>query len=471
MGLTSIWSAIVGLRIKEITPHRPFSFEQQKEAGGVDPHANAFYTHHAAAFSEAALRQPPLSPREDKSAKRRSRGFSLSKAKSEGNLKKRKSWFGGKPAAEDAPPVPALPVLRSTGSGLGWVEHDALAVPEVEPTRPGTALTTDDQISWSRPTTPQLPQVEKRKSRRLSLGRALKGTRKQRESTVPQTPKLEQRQSVLGGHRDMSSAITAILTFATTPIKPSPGAIVPAAEHSLDKRKSQRKSLFSRQRSKSSASAYQSSRNTWWASNNSGNPLSDDNPDDIAAPPIPAVPALTWDHDGTATPDSSIAFTASPDNSDDAFAARLEHAGFADSPVRTVTRGASIKHPRPVSGVSLSSRKSYVPRNAAKGFLRSTSGRSSRRHSLLDDGDGGMICLSDEQQREWEKLKHLMITLESRQDEGGSPVYKSPDVVSLAEDNGVLGMLRQMEEEEDRRHRLMYSNAEALAALEFGTGR
>ncbi|KAK0867194.1 hypothetical protein LTS02_004361 [Friedmanniomyces endolithicus] len=170
MGLTSIWSAIVGLRIKEITPHRPFSFERQQEAGGVEAHANAFYTHHAAAFSEAAIRQPPPSPREDKSAKRRSRGFSLSKAKSEGSLKKRKSWFGGKPAAEDAPPVPALPVLRSTGSGLGWVEHDALAVPEVEPTRPGTALTTDDQISWSRPTTPERPQVEKRKSRRLSLG-------------------------------------------------------------------------------------------------------------------------------------------------------------------------------------------------------------------------------------------------------------------------------------------------------------
>ncbi|KAK1069381.1 hypothetical protein LTR74_004947 [Friedmanniomyces endolithicus] len=470
MGLTSIWSAIVGLRIKEITPHRPFSFERQQEAGGVEAHANAFYNHHAAAFSEAAIRQPPTSPREDKSAKRRSRGFSLSKAKSEGNLKKRKSWFGGRPAAEDAPPVPALPVLRSTGSGLGWVEHDALAVPEVEPTRPGTALTTDDQISWSRPTTPQLPQVKKRKSRRLSLGRALKGSRKRDSAVpqVPQTPKLEKRQSVLGGHRDMSPAIIAVPAFATTPIKPSPGVVVvvPQASNSLEKRKSQRKSLFSRrERSKSSASQYQSSRNTWWAS--SSNPLSSSDVE-WAAPPIPAVPALTWDHDGTVTPDSSIAFTASPDNSD---TAAIDHAVFANSPVRTVTRGASIKHPRPVSGVSLSSRKSYVPQNAAKGFLRSTSGRSSRRHSLLDDGDGGMICLSDEQQREWEKLKHLMITLEGRQDGGESPVYKSPDVVSLAEDNGVLGMLRQMEEEEDRRHRLMYSNAEALAALEFGTGR
>ncbi|KAK0925062.1 hypothetical protein LTR91_004254 [Friedmanniomyces endolithicus] len=448
MGLTSIWSAIVGLRIKEITPHRPFSFERQQEAGGVEAHANAFYTHHAAAFSEAAIRQPPPSPREDKSAKRRSRGFSLSKAKSEGSLKKRKSWFGGKPAAEDAPPVPALPVLRSTGSGLGRPDlleptHDARAATSGEAQEQalvsGLSSEGESEARLDRPAT----------SADAETGKATISPRR-----PPRHVSRHNHRPILRHH----------------PHQPSPGVVVPAAEHPLEKRKSQRKSLFSRERSKSSASHYQSSRNTWWASSTNTNPLSSDPDDSFAAPPIPAVPALIWDNDGTATPDSSIAFTASPDNSDTSVA--IEHAVFAaDSPVRTVTRGASIKHPRPVSGVSLSSRKSYVPRNAAKGFLRSTSGRSSRRHSLLDDGDGGMICLSDEQQREWEKLKHLMITLEGRQDQGGSPVYKSPDVVSLAEDNGVLGMLRQMEEEEDRRHRLMYSNAEALAALEFGTGR
>ncbi|TKA83532.1 hypothetical protein B0A55_00512 [Friedmanniomyces simplex] len=470
MGLSSMWTALVGPRIKEITPHRPFSFEQQQEAAAIDAHASAFYSHHAAAFSEAVLRPPPTA-QEDKATKRRSRGFSLSKTKSEGNLRKRKSWFGGKPAAEDAPAVPALPVLRSTGSGLGWIEQDA--VPAAEPTRPGTALTTDDQISWSRPATPEAPPVEKRKSRRLSLGRALKGSRKPSKSTappVPQTPKLQKRQSVLGGHRDMTVPAPTIPAFSTELINPSPSD-AQSTGNSFEKRKSQRVSLsraFTRERSKSTTSN-RSSRNTWWQSHNpDGNPEDDYD----APPPVPAVPSLTWDYDGTATPDSSIAFTASsPDNSD---APTIDPAVFADSPIRTVTvsRATSIKHPRPVSGVSLSSRRSgYKPQHAAQGFLRSTSERSVRRHSLLDDGDGGMICLSDEQQRGWEELKHLMVTLEGRQDGGASPVYKSPDVVSLAEDNGVLGMLRQMEEDEDRRHRRMYSNAEALAALEFGTAR
>ena len=81
-----------------------------------------------------------------------------------------------------------------------------------------------------------------------------------------------------------------------------------------------------------------------------------------------------------------------------------------------------------------------------------------------------MICLSDEQQREWEKLKNLMVTLEQRQDTA-SPDYYSPEVSSLAEDDGVIGMLRQYEQEEERRDRTVHSNAAALAALEFGTAR
>ncbi|KAK3637963.1 hypothetical protein LTR56_013363 [Elasticomyces elasticus] len=453
MGFSSIWTALIGSRVKEITPHRPFSFEQQ-EAAAVEEHASAFYTHHAAAFSEAVL-NPPVGTQDDKKAKRRSRGFSLSKTKSEGDLKRRKSWFGGKPAAEDAPPMPALPVLRSTGSGLGWYEQGAAAEPQ--PTRPGTALTTDDPITWSRPVTPEAPQVEKRKSRRLSLGRALMSSRKRSKTTTsqaPPTPKLEKRQSVLGGHRDM--AVPSVPTYATELINPDHGD-EPLLESSFQQRKSQRISSnrgFNGERRKSAASA-RSQRGSWWQSSN---------PEDgDAPPPVPHVPSLSWD-DGSATPESSIAFTASPDNSD-----FIDQSVFADSPVRTVTRGTSIKHPRPVSGVSLSSRRSYKPQHAASGFLKSTSDRSSRRHSLLDDGDGGMICLSDEQQREWDKLKNLMITLEGRQD--SSPVYKSSEVVSLAEDNGVMGMLRAYEQEEDKKHRRMFSNSEALAALEFGTAR
>ncbi|KAK3066914.1 hypothetical protein LTR53_016533, partial [Teratosphaeriaceae sp. CCFEE 6253] len=66
-------------------------------------------------------------------------------------------------------------------------------------------------------------------------------------------------------------------------------------------------------------------------------------------------------------------------------------------------------------------------------------------------------------------LKHLMVTLEARQASPAASV--STDVASLDEESGVLGMLREYEEEENKRHRRMYSNADALAQLEFGTAR
>jgi len=36
---------------------------------------------------------------------------------------------------------------------------------------------------------------------------------------------------------------------------------------------------------------------------------------------------------------------------------------------------------------------------------------------------------------------------------------------------GVVGMLRELEDDEDEDDRRMFSNAQALAALEFGTAR
>ncbi|KAK3113189.1 hypothetical protein LTR53_009760 [Teratosphaeriaceae sp. CCFEE 6253] len=461
MGLSSIWTALVGSRVKEITPHRPFSFEQQEahatELATPRGHHASPYGNHAAAFSEAAISQPTIT-REEKQAKRRRRGFSLSATKSDGDLRKRKSWFGAKPAADDAPAVPALPPLRPADSSLRWNETHATPAPKLS--RPGTAVTVDDQVPWRRPATPEAAHAEQRKSRRLSLGKALLSSRKRSKSTVsqaPPTPVMAKRQSVLGGHRDMAPPVPALPASATELIDPSTG-VVPSLEASFDKRRSRRMSFsrtFSRESRKSTASM-KSQRGTWWQSSN---------PDgDEAPPPVPSVPSLTGD-DGTATPDSTIGLAASPDHSNFV----PGRSDFGEMPVRTVTRGTSIKQPRPVSGVSLSSRKSYKPTNAANGFLKSTTSRSSRRHSLLDDGDGGMICLSDEQQKEWDKLKHLMVTLEARQ--ASPPASVSTDVASLDEESGVLGMLREYEDEENKRHRRMYSNADALAQLEFGTAR
>lgn len=227
-------------------------------------------------------------------------------------------------------------------------------------------------------------------------------------------------------------------------VDPQAGVVPPVAkERRVSKRLSLRR--LSRSRSKSDAGASQHARMNSWQK-------LDDHP-------LPPMPALVRD-DSLHTPESSVATTRSPVQSE-----FIDPRILADSPM-TVTRQGSIKQPRPVSGVSLTAkrRRSYVPKNAANGFLKSTTARSassgggtdrrgSHRHSLMDDGEGGVVCLNEEQQREWDKLKHLMEVMEKRQDDG------------------VFGMLRELEADEDRMDRAMFSNVEALAALEFGEAR
>ncbi|KAK4560722.1 hypothetical protein LTR86_005301 [Recurvomyces mirabilis] len=423
MGFSSFWTAIVGSKVKEITPqHRPFSFEEGYQAAATAP-LSPLHQNRAAAISEVILPTKNQDAQSIKS-KRKSRSFSMSKHKADGQTIKRRSWFGGKPEEEAVPAVPKLPPFTA----LPPMPTSTLR-PEAEDIRPGTALTVDDQIELDTPKTPkpEEPKAEKRKSRRLSLGQALKGRTRSKSTASQTTPKLEKRQSVLGGLRDMAPPVPALPVASPTP------ELIDEDRFSLSR-------ALTMERRKSTAST-KSNRRSWWQSSN---------PDDgeSTPPPVPAVPALVQD-DGMRTPDSSIAYTASPDNSD-----WTEPNPFSDGPMRTATRGTTMKQPRPISGISVSSRKSYVPKSAAKGFLRSTSGRmSENRHSLMEDGDGGTICLSEEQQKEWDKLKLLMDAMDRRHDQG------------------VVGMLRELEANEDGEDRRMFSNAQALAALEFGTAR
>ncbi|KAK3675478.1 hypothetical protein LTR78_004561 [Recurvomyces mirabilis] len=440
MGFSSFWTTIVGTKVKEITPqHRPFSFEEGYQAAATAP-LNPLHQNRAAAISEVIL-PPRNQDAQSIKSKRKSRSFSMSKHKADGQTIKRRSWFGGKPEEEAVPAVPKLPPFTA----LPPMPISTLR-PEAEDIRPGTALTVDDQIELDTPKTPKLgePKAEKRKSRRLSLGQALKGRTRSKSTASQAAPTLEKRQSVLGGLRDMAPPVPALPVASPPPeLIDEDTGMVPSALVVAEKRKSRRFSLsraLTVERRKSTAST-KSSRRSWWQSSN---------PDDgeSSPPPVPAVPALIQD-DGMRTPDSSIAYTASPDNSD-----LIESNPFSDGPMRTATRGTTMKQPRPISGISVSSRKSYVPKSAAKGFLRSTSGRmSENRHSLMEDGDGGTVCLSEEQQKEWDKLKLLM------------------DAMDRRHDVGVVGMLRELEDDEDGEDRRMFSNAQALAALEFGTAR
>ncbi|KAK4507809.1 hypothetical protein PRZ48_001544 [Zasmidium cellare] len=103
------------------------------------------------------------------------------------------------------------------------------------------------------------------------------------------------------------------------------------------------------------------------------------------------------------------------------------------------------RKPRPLSTISTSSRKSYTPKSAAKGFLKSTNGaseeqRKSFRRSFHLEDESDLVCLTEEQRIEWAKLMNGQSKSEERAD------------------------VPQTEERKGNR----YSNAQALAALEFG---
>lgn len=262
---------------------------------------------------------------------------------------------------------------------------------------------------------------------------------------------------------------------------------------------------FSLNRSKSTASraSYSSKRSSStkrkrrsWFAPGSSNP---DDEDDT--PPLPQIPSLV--HDGALTPSTDASdFERFLHTSHEAAQRRIsqrmsqqptdyerfmrESRMYDDAmgePAHVAHRSSKdMKQPRPKSTIS-AKRGSYAgPRNAAAAFLKTSTEvppkvRRSWRRSYGPGAHGGrapdderalnvdMVCLSDEQQQEWEKLKELMEVMEKRQDDG------------------VFGMLRQLEEDEDEesfvRHskherdteRGIYENRDALAALEYGTAR
>ncbi|EMC93660.1 hypothetical protein BAUCODRAFT_142111 [Baudoinia panamericana UAMH 10762] len=429
MGLATFWASLTSPRVREIEhKHRPFSYEAQEPVPAMTSIESTMYKAPTSAASMTAL--PRVTPRaEAPRSVLKDTQTKTSKQAPAPEVKRRRSRFGKPPAAEETTALPPMPSPA----------RPALAHVKSQPNvRPVTAITANEPLPWSKAPG---PNVEERKSRRRSLAEVLKGSRKRSKSSATQSG-LERRQSVLGGHRSIIPPVPSVPASAAELINPTTG-MVPSLEENVEKRKSRRLSLsnaLKRGRSKSSASL-KSKRGSWWQSSNP-----DDDHDE--PPPLPPVPALV-DDDGVRTPESVAAKTASP-----ASIYTLDHNIASDGPIHMATRGSDIKQPRPISGGSvLSKHRTYSPKNAANGFLRSTSARSPYRHSLLDDGEGGMICLSDEQQREWEKLQQLMDVMEAR-----------PDTEST--------MTRTTEDDKkDKKGLPAFSNADALAALEFGMAK
>lgn len=292
------------------------------------------------------------------------------------SMSRRRSWFGGKPDADED--VPAMPTLvRTDYNHNGGITSPTLGR--------SSRKNGEDYI--------QLPEDK----------------RERKHSTYA----TRQNVTTLG-------ALPPMPTTASYTKEPATSSL--PAEQRRSRRQSMTKSLY-RSNSQASTKSKRKSRSFWASSN------PDDSDEDV--PPVPAL------YSG-----------ASP--------VSVRNDPFDDEPTRgrgRTNEDGTAKEPRPVSTAS---RRSYRPKSAASGFLKSTNGasegqrKSYRRSFNLGEGVE-LVCVTDEHRIEWEKLmnKHGKLDdsvfADSNKDDGDDEETSTPG-----------GKNR-------------FSNAQALAALEFGT--
>lgn len=597
MGLASFWTSITGSRVREIAPakdrnatldRRPATSSGVRTARKTpsiddDDDDGAELNRVESLLTKNIIEPPPATAAtfEENKARRRSRGLSLSRSKTDDGVKRRRSLFGAKKDVEQSetvPDVPTLPTLsaiysRQAPHHLNDTDRPSTAVSAIaSPTSPGPFSPASTVAAWptTAPRAPPIaapevfelpaevpastittaakistePAIEVKKSRRRSLGEALSGKRSKSmgakelsskgvNGDTPPIPALAKEQAadavskiheeeerrtgtrsrrnsnasvaskasrasrksrrkswwqrgkkhdedisalppvpgVTHGHAKQSSTETPAGNVDVSAFPSAPAAKMAGAEDgddtaSIRTTRSEKSTARSKPQSPktkkprpvSSASQVRWRRRSWWASSNP-----DDSDDD--SNPLPPIPLLV--RSAGTTPDSS------PTNS---------HTGHSPS------HNNSNKPPRPVSGVSASG---YRPRSAAKSFLVSTTPvsdnvRKSVRHSLhggdedLDVASGndrGTYCLSAEQAKEWEKLKHLMAVMDRRRDvqrkkfgeESVADLF--PAAPKGLAGGGGGGIVKAEEIEEERKGGVPFSNRSALAALEVGVAK
>lgn len=322
---------------------------------------------------------PPT--RDGDQERRKSRGFSLPRQKSQHGLSKRRSWFGGRPDSDAD--IPAVPMLVYVGNR--------------QPTTPQDDASHSTSGAVSRDTN----------DKRVPAGRS---------SSKPSRTTNDDGSS---RRKSRSSAHNGEVTTETIPppIPPMPVNVPHSKQPTTsalpaDRRRSRAPSVKSISSVKTSKSR-RKSRSSFWVSSN---------PDDSESD-VPPVPALVRD--------------ASPDGGSNS---SFDH-------IDSARRGGNIQQPR---ALSVGTKKKYVPKSAAKGFLVSTNGaseetRKSYRRSFKMQEDVDLVCLNQEQQIEWARLMN--------EDDKQSP-RDAPEKF-----DGLAGEVT----EENK-----FSNAQALAALELG---
>lgn len=227
--------------------------------------------------------------------------------------------------------------------------------------------------------------------------------------------------TAVSSHRQNATTVEALPPLPSIPVQTDYVPQEPATSTlPAEQRRSRRvtmKPAPQRSNSRASTRSKRKSRSFWASSN------PDDSDSDV--PPVPDLSSVTT------TPASTC---SNP---------------FEDFQSPSPIPGNNgTRQPRPVSTAS---RKSYTPRSAAAGFLKSTNGasehqrKSYRRSFNLGEGVE-LVCVTDEHRIEWERLMNKNARLEDS-------VFAS-------------SMGRRTSKEEQTGDR--FSNAQALAALEFG---
>lgn len=359
-------------------------------------------------------------PANELKTKRSSRRLSLRRSVSGKSSRSRLSWLAGGAEDTDDEDIPALPpipvdIQRQISRSRSKDPGRQLGVGNISVIQPGTAITSDD----THYTAAEAPQVSRNSVKRQSLTRLITNRKSTGNMSQDQSGQKRKRRSWFSVHgSDQSSPDTAI-----PPVPALPGAI----------------------------------------------------------PKAPIDPSEAAFHRFLHNIHNARPQGAATDYERFMDASRVYDASIPILPTLSHRNSSSTLHaprPRPVSSAAPTAlptlkRATYsAPRTRAS---RCRPQKTEEPEVKEPESPSSRGFLSNEQQREWNKLRELL-------DDSPANVSASDDGFELEDDDGVMGMLRQLKRDEDEEARITYekklrdrqrgygawANEDALAALEFG---
>lgn len=517
MGLSSIWTAIKRQRSSETESRKHVDriYTHHQTASPVienveDPlhHFDAIYdTHHhiLPSQSKGPKRNPSSPPRIHSPTNKQPKKPSLWKTTSlsvkpspaseahvaEKTMKRRSFWRSEPKPTSVAPPVRAPEVISSSVEDR---KSKRSSFWRSDPEELRLVDTADSTVTDTK---------AKRSSRRLSLRRTLSGKSSGKNSlrfsflanghddtddedipAMPPIPTNLQRQKSRSrdpgrdlGFGDVSivqpgTAVTSDDLYNTASPQKSRNSL---KRQSLSKLMTSRKSTGDLQQDQSSNKR---KRRSWFSVHNSGSTLPDS-----AAPPMPALPSNIHPSEAAFHRFLQNAHNLAPKGASTDFERFMDASRAFDASLpapQHLSRKESITvhAPRPLSSAAPTALPALSRSARATSRSRASHCRPRSEHSKSPEAPSGPF-LSNEQQREWNKLRELMDNSDGTQPSTDSSEDGDDD------DDGVMGMLRELKRDEEienfvrfekasreRQRRLgAFDNKDALERLEFGMAR